>query len=163
MLETRQFTKASKPRYEVFGLKASYDEYMFAKKLNQYEEEGMITNTIFQAERITLIPAIKGQLKNWRASTYTPDFSFTDRKGNKHIIEVKGFSGRGSQAGYNNMRHKLAEIQYEGTDKIFSVLKLRGAKKDGTKGFYDMYNPNLWKNKDIEVIKQEEFFTKLFK
>lgn len=145
-------------RYYVDGIKASLDEYTFAKTLNYYIELGTIEQVSFQPEKIILLPKFDG-IKKWRDNIYTPDFAFIRSKDKqKFIIEIKGFNGHGAVTGYNNLRHKLADMYYQKTDNKYMVLKWRGKVREGTKGFYNHYQPQKLQIKNANKLLELEFF-----
>ena len=134
----------SKAQHYVDSIKASKDEYEFAKACI---ENGI--SFTFQPDKVSLIEGFQGSLKNYRDTTYTADFDTP-----YGIVEIKGF-----MRADNSLKHKLADKYYSDRDIKYFVLKWKGSIKEGTKGFYP-YSWSQFKTiKDKDELKKREWFS----
>ena len=126
----------------------SIDESRFAECLKQYG-----VNTLHYQKSIELIPAFKSKYRNYKATTYNPDFCF-NYKGRKIFVEIKGYMYGGSN---NMLRYKLFDkIATENGYEFYMVKYIK--KKDEFYFYSDRGRVN--RNQNIKTFWEKVGMTK---
>lgn len=137
------------------------DDIMFRSPEERYfaiELEKRNIPYLYEPQSYTLVKGANTHYASYRDTTYTPDFSFVweDRK---IIVEIKGYA-----RGDNSLRQKLADIYFNEQGIEYYVIRLKGKKKDNTKGFYFYKDKTQSGNKSKRAVLSQldrQFFTKI--